>query len=250
MRFFDHAPVSPEFMWIFGGLGLLFTTAGAVVAYAFDFNTVASVTLTLPCNLFLISLLVSETEEGSDAIFKYGIAFFGAFASACAIVATSLAGEFNASIPLYAWFLASVWYAELMFRALGWTSWFYGLFQLAGWFRGGCPVADFFKPPPIEEIQIIGNIPLPTASTRGRSDTDLYPGVKKWVEPNQPWELMEEADKRVVHVAKCLLWVDRPRGPLDEKREIPGKTARKLRKWLCCGQMRTQRRNCPTRSWS
>ena len=86
LRVLDRAPVPPEYMWLFGVSGLVATTAGGAVAYAYDINTVGAVTIALPWNLFLISLFVSEVEEGYLAVFRFGVAFAGV---ACAAISTS-----------------------------------------------------------------------------------------------------------------------------------------------------------------
>ena len=232
IRFLDHAPVPPEYMWFFGVSGFVATSAGGIIAYAYDYNSVGSVTLALPWNLFLISLFVGEVEEGYEAVLRFGVAFAGVLCATCAIPALSLAGEFAATIPLYVWFLASLWYVELMVRALGWSSWFQGLFSLAVWLSGGCSLAGVREREKVEEITIVGNRPPDTASTKGRSDREVYPGVSLWLDPDQPWEKMQDRERRVRHVAQCLFGDgNRPEGPL-RKGVIPNRTARKLRKWL------------------
>jgi len=241
MKMLDHAPVPPEFMWLFGMFGFLFTTAGVVAAYSFDINSIASVGLALPWNIFLISLFVSDAEEGYPAIFRFGIAFFGVYCAICTIPCYSVAGEYLATIPLFAWLLSSMWYAEVMVRGLGWSSWFEGLVNLCRWVYGGCSLRGIAIRETIEPIKIIGLKPDATLSTQGRSDADLYPGVEKWVRPDDRWALFERRDRRVKHVAQCLFEKDKPTGPLGQG-IIANKTARKLRKWLLRTELHSKKK--------
>jgi hypothetical protein len=83
-RALNDAPVPPEQMAMFGGGGLLLSCAVVVYLYLFEgIYSVAAVTLSLPCNIFLNSLLICEVEEGFGALFKMGVAFCGFWASGC-----------------------------------------------------------------------------------------------------------------------------------------------------------------------
>ena len=65
LRTLADAPRSPEQMAVFGGGGLLLSTGLALYLYMFSqINSVAAVTISLPSNIFFLSLLISEVEEG------------------------------------------------------------------------------------------------------------------------------------------------------------------------------------------
>ena len=65
LRTLADAPRSPEQIAVFGGGGLLLSTGLALYLYMFSqINSVAAVTISLPSNIFFLSLLISEVEEG------------------------------------------------------------------------------------------------------------------------------------------------------------------------------------------
>lgn len=162
-----NAPRSPEQMAIFGGGGLLLSIGIVVWCYLFEnVNSVAAVTLSLPCNLFAISLIISEVEEGFAPLFKLGVTFVGFWLSLAVVLPCLLIGaEYTAATAVPLWTMSCFWYTELMVRALGWPTWLTGLHNLFMWMRGGCGIPGVRKKDPKERITIIGEPPAPSALT-------------------------------------------------------------------------------------
>ena len=175
----SNSPRSPEQMAVFGGGGLLLSIGLVVWCYLFEgVNSVAAVTASLPCNLFSISLLISEVEEGFAPLFKLGVAFVGFWLSLVVVLPCLLLGaEYTAATAVPLWSMSCFWCMELMVRALGWPTWLTGLNNLIMWMRGGCGIPGVRKKDPKERITIIGQPPEPTAMTA------MQTLEQRWVRP-------------------------------------------------------------------
>ena len=167
MRTLNDAPRPPEQMAVFGGGGLTLSTCLALYLYMFtNVNTVAAVTISIPCNIFFISLLISEIEDGFAALFKLGVAFAGFWVGLfCVLPCLMIAREYTAATAIPLWIISCFWYMELMVRALGWPNWLTGVYNLTTWILGGCGLPGSRKKEPKELITIIGDPPQATGVT-------------------------------------------------------------------------------------
>ena len=111
-RMLHDAPRPPEQIAVFGGGGLMLSSCLVLYLYMFgNVNSVAAVTISLPCNIFFISLLVCEVEEGFAPLFKLGVAFAGFWLGAVIVLpCLLLAAEYTAVTALPLWLISCFWY--------------------------------------------------------------------------------------------------------------------------------------------